>query len=256
VTWLVHQHRQAYDLWGGPYGDLHTTPEGPRVRDLIHQMDATGLGESRALFTISGNVAARLARFTGLNGTPLYPPPKDDGRYQRGAFGDYIFTAVRLETIKRLDLLIRAVACIPRLCCLIAGNGPDRPRLEALIDELGVGDRVKLMGFVSDAEMVELYANCRAVYYAPYDEDYGYVTVEAFKSGKPVVTCNDAGGVLEFVEHGVTGWVTAPEPDAIAAALDEAATSEESCRAYGEAGAQRVAGITWDATVAALLGGR
>src|SRR5205823_10304367 len=105
--------------------------------------------------------------------------------------------------------------------CLIAGTGPDLPRLQQLVERCEVSDRVQFLGYVPDQELLELYANCSAVYYAPFDEDYGYVTVEAFLSGKPVLTCADAGGVLEFVEHGVTGWVAPPDPAALGAVLNE-----------------------------------
>ena len=57
-----------------------------------------------------------------------------------------------------------------------------------------------------DERLIELYANALAVVYAPIDEDYGYVTLQAFLAGKPVITSSDSGGVLEWVEDGVTGW--------------------------------------------------
>ncbi|MCX6020732.1 MAG: glycosyltransferase family 4 protein [Chloroflexi bacterium] len=255
VTWLVHQHRQAYDLWDSPYGDLQGAPDGTRVRELITEMDRSGLAESQRIYTISKNVAQRLHRYNGIEGIPLYPPPKDDGRHHAGEFGDYIFTAVRLESIKRLDLLLRAMAQLPPgLRCLIAGTGPDRARLEALAGELGVTDRVQFLGFVDDEKLIDLYANCRAAYYAPYDEDYGYVTVEAMKSGKPVITCPDAGGVLEFVDHGVTGWVAEADPSALAGELSRVWDRPDLCRAMGEAGRERVASINWNRTVEALVG--
>jgi glycosyltransferase involved in cell wall biosynthesis len=72
---------------------------------------------------------------------------------------------------------------------------------------------------VDDQRAVELYANARAVAYAPVDEDYGFTTVEAFMSARPVVTTEDAGGVLEFVASGENGLVTAPDPTALAAAI-------------------------------------
>ena len=65
-----------------------------------------------------------------------------------------------------------------------------------------------------DEDLLALYAGCRAVLYAPLDEDYGYVPVEAFLSQRPVITTGDAGGPLEFVEDGVDGLVRPPEPEA------------------------------------------
>ena len=104
-----------------------------------------------------------------------------------------------------------------------------------------------LVGFVSADELVSLYAGCRAAYYGPLNEDYGYVTVESFLSRKPVVTTVDAGGPLEFVTEGETGVVAAPDPDAIATAIDRLWRQPESrLREMGEAGFERVRDITWD----------
>jgi glycosyltransferase involved in cell wall biosynthesis len=119
-----------------------------------------------------------------------------------------------------------------------------------------VGDRVELVGFVSTERLVELYAGCRAAYYAPLNEDYGYVTVEAFLSGKPVLTTHDAGGPLEFVRDDENGVVAEPEAGAIAAAIDRLyALPQTRLREMGAAGRARVAEITWDRVIDALTEG-
>ncbi len=69
--------------------------------------------------------------------------------------------------------------------------------------------------------MLNLYAHASAVFFGPLDEDYGYVTLEAMLSSKPVITCRDSGGPLEFVVNNETGYVTEPEPEEIAAALEK-----------------------------------
>ena len=125
---------------------------------------------------------------------PLYPPPHHLGRYRADAYGDYLFYAGRLDRLKRLDLAIDAMKRVRSGARLkIAGAGPLAEELRKQIAGLGVEDRVELLGFVSAEELVDLYAGCRAAYYAPLNEDYGYVTVEAFLSRKPVVTTTDAG---------------------------------------------------------------
>jgi glycosyltransferase involved in cell wall biosynthesis len=132
----------------------------------------------------------------------------------------------------------------------IAGAGPLADELRKQIEGLGVGDRVELLGFVSAEELLGLYAGCRAAYYAPLNEDYGYVTVEAFLSRKPVVTTTDAGGVLEFVTGEETGLVAEPTPESIAAAIDRLwELPETRLREMGEAGRARVVDITWDAAI-------
>jgi glycosyltransferase involved in cell wall biosynthesis len=254
VAWLFHQHREAYDLLGTPYGSFTDRPEDERVREAIVAMDEAALGECQDVFTISKNVAARLSRYNGLHGSPLYPPPQHLGRYRRDGFGDYLFYAGRLDRLKRLDLAIDAMKRAgPRARLKIAGTGPLLGELQKQISGLGVEDKVTLLGFVSPEDLVSLYAGCRAAYYAPLNEDYGYVTVEAFLSGKPVLTTTDAGGPLEFVVDGVNGIVAAPDPEAVAAGIDRVfALPQTQLREGGEEGRGRVSGITWDHVIDTL----
>lgn len=247
VTWLFHQHREVYDLFGTEYCSFTDSPEDRQVREAIQRLDTTALSECRNIFTISKNVADRLARYNGLEGVPLYPPPKHLGRYRTDAYGDYLFYAGRLDRLKRLDLALDALKRVGSGARLkIAGTGPLEPELRKQSERLGLGDRVEFLGFVSDADLVDLYAGCRAAYYAPLNEDYGYVTVESFLSRKPVVTTSDAGGPLEFVD-GDTGMVADPDPESIARAVDVLWTKPESrLREMGEAGYLRVKDISWD----------
>jgi glycosyltransferase involved in cell wall biosynthesis len=257
VAWLFHQHREAYDLYGTPYCSFTDRPEDRQVREAIHSMDTASLAECRDLFTISRNVAQRLSRYNGLHGTPLYPPPHHLGRYRHDEYGGYLFYAGRLDRLKRLDLAVDAMKRVSSGARLkIAGTGPLEPELRKQIQGLGVEDRVELLGFVSADDLVSLYAGCRAAYYAPLNEDYGYVTVEAFLSRKPVLTTTDAGGPLEFVSAGETGLVAAPAPEAIAAAIDDLwSLPEARLREMGEAGFTRVRDIGWDQVIDRLTEG-
>ena len=256
VAWLFHQHREAYDLFGTPFCSFTDSSEDTRVREAIHAMDTSALGECREVYTISRNVAERLRRYNALHGEPLYPPPHHLGRYRCEAFDGFLFYAGRLDRLKRLDLAIDAMRRVRSGARLvIAGQGPLAGELRKRIEGLGVEDRVELRGYVDGEELLDLYARCRAALYAPLNEDYGYVTVEAFLSGKPVVTTSDAGGPLEFVTAGENGVVASPDPDALAAAIDELwQWPEARLRAMGAAGRERVAGITWDAVIERLTG--
>jgi glycosyltransferase involved in cell wall biosynthesis len=257
VVWLVHQMRQVYDLLGTPYSDFSDGPRDRKVIEMVRAMDRRTLSEARAVFTISQNVADRLKRFNDVPAEVLYPPPKLDALYHPGPLGDYVFTIGRLDPLKRFDLLVKALKHTETpVRCKIAGTGPDKEKLEGLIDKLGLRDRVELLGWVDDREAVDLYAGALAVFYAPYDEDYGYVTVEAFKSGKPVLTAADSGGVLEFVEDGKNGFVCAPEaPRELAARLDVLYKDRERARQMGERGREAVARIGWAGVVERLVGG-
>jgi glycosyltransferase involved in cell wall biosynthesis len=252
VVWLVHQLRQAYDWYGTPLSDFSAEDRG--AREGIFELDRRTLGEATARFAISKNVAARLSRFNGLEATPLYPPPHLTGEFRAGDYGDYVLYLGRLDRAKRVDLLIRALAQLRSGRAIIAGTGPDLTQLKNLARSCGVSERVTFTGYVEDARAVDLYANARAVFYAPVDEDYGFATVEALMSARPVITTDDAGGVLEFIAHEADGLVAAPNADALAPALAHAFADADICRVWGEAGRERVREITWDNAIARLVG--
>jgi len=218
-------------------------------------LDRQALGECVGLFSIARTVSARLEKFNGLVAEPLYHPPRLAGRLQSGPYGDYILTVTRLEHVKRVDLAIEAFQKVDRsLRLVIAGDGSVRPRLEARIDELDLRHRVSLLGRVSDERLIELYAGARGVLFAPYDEDYGYVTLEAFLARKPVVTASDSGGTLEFVEDGTNGIVAAPSAEAIAAAINRLAADARAAARLGDNGYERARTVTWDGVVERLVG--
>ncbi|MBS1251806.1 MAG: GDP-mannose-dependent alpha-(1-6)-phosphatidylinositol monomannoside mannosyltransferase [Anaerolineales bacterium] len=254
VVWLVHQHRMVYDLFGTEYSDFTIDSRDRHLRSVIQRIDERTLGEARHVFTISRNTAARLAQFNSLRGEPLYHPPKHDGRYRNDGHGDFVFAISRLDRIKRLDGLIRAMAHTQTgVRCRVAGAGPMEPELRRLAAKLGVRGRVAFLGHVDDDHLIDLYATCLAVFFAPYDEDYGYVTLEAFRSGKPVLTAPDSGGVLEFVEHGQSGYVVpAGEPATLGDYIDQLYADRQLAARLGEAGQSRVTDITWDHVIERL----
>ena len=109
------------------------------------------------------------------------------------------------------------------------------------------------MGRLDDVQLLHHLSRCRAVAFLPLDEDYGFVTVEAFQAGKPLVTTADAGGVLELVDDGINGFVCTPEPRAIAARLDQLWADREAARQMGAAGRERVREIAWDRVIQELM---
>ena len=203
-------------------------------------------------------VAERLRRYNGLDATPLYQPPPLAERLRPRASGpgSHILCTTRLEANKRPGLFLDAVASMRTpVDAVLAGRGSLADELRAAVDLLGLADRVTMPGFVEDDDLVDLLAEAIAVVYAPYDEDYGFVTLQAFLAGVPVVTTDDAGGVLEWVEHEVTGLVTDGSPDAMGAALDRLVADPELARRLGAAGRERVRDLRWEQVVTTLLGG-
>ncbi|MEO8069766.1 MAG: glycosyltransferase family 4 protein [Acidobacteriota bacterium] len=254
VAWLIHQYRAAYELAGTPYSDFQHTDEDVALRQKLITLDTAMLGECRRLFANSANTANRVARYNGVAATPLYHPPRLASRLHSGPLGAYVLSVSRLESVKRIDLAIRAMSHLPPdLSLIVAGHGTERSNLEALAESIGVSSRVTFAGEVSDDQLIDLYANALAVIFPPYDEDFGYVTLEAFLSGKPVVTTIDAGGPNEFVVDSENGYVTAPEPGAIASAAGVLHADRRHARALGAAGRERAQAITWAGVVERLV---
>lgn len=255
VTWLIHQFRQAYELYGTEHSPLTSSAEDQAVRQSIIEFDTRMLSESKAIFTESQNVANRLKKYNGLHGTPLYHPPQHWESYYHREYGDYILSVGRLVPLKRVDLLLQALA-VRKIAsrAVIVGEGSELENLQNMAQTLGLADRVTFTGASWGQELVDLYAGARAVYYAPFDEDYGLVTPEAFKACKPVITTVDAGGTLEFVFDGETGLVTEPTAEAIAGAIARLEADAGLCDRLGSAGRERVKSISWDLVIESLVG--
>ena len=257
TCWLNHTMREYYDLWPrlvGGLGRKGRFKEGVR-RSLIQAADRYLLTRNvTKLFTQSETIRKRLAVLKGVNAEVLYPPPPQRA-YRCDAYDDFLFAVSRLTPLKRFDLLVRALAEPEAggVRCVIAGEGEDEARLRTLIRELGLDSRVQLIGRVDGAQLVEQLARCRAVCFAPFDEDYGFVTVEAFAAAKPVVTCSDSGGPTEIVRHGENGFVAAPEPKALASAIACVMRDASAAERMGSAGAAFARTLTWERTVPRLL---
>jgi glycosyltransferase involved in cell wall biosynthesis len=253
IVWLFHQFRQAYDLHDSGVDGFADTPEGRTLRARFVEMDTRLLNECRRIFTTSTNNAERLHRYNGLAADVLRLPLLDPESYRSEGFEGFVLSVGRLDALKRTERLLRAAELMRSGArVVIVGDGPERASLERQAAELDVAGRVRFLGRVDEATLKDLYARCSVVYYAPHDEDYGLVTLEAFQSGKPVVTTVDAGGPLEFVRPEETGLVAADDAGAIAAALDRLVTHETLARDIGERARESIRGIRWDPVIDAL----
>jgi glycosyltransferase involved in cell wall biosynthesis len=238
VCWLNHTMREYYDLWERFSRNL--SPQGrlkERIRrTLIRSADRYLLTRNVThVFVQSRTIQQRLTMWPELRSDVLYPPAPQRP-YQCERYGDYILMVSRLTPLKRADLLIRALGTPAGqgIKAVIAGEGEDRSRLQGLIRELDLENRVQLAGRIDDSALLTHLATCRAVCFPPLGEDYGFVTVEAFASRKAVITCRDSGGPAELVEDGVSGFVCEPSPHSLAAAL---------CKVWGDAAlAERLGG--------------
>ena len=261
TLWLLHQYRQAYDLFESEYSNLPATPEGADVRSLIREADNLAFRESKKIFTNSEVTSDRLLRYNGFASIALHPPLNDAELFTGGESRGYIFAGGRINGMKRQELLVRALAKTPSNVRLIvagpAESESDGENLLQLAEKLDVSDRLELLiGFHSREKIADLVNHSIACAYIPFDEDsLGYVSMEAVEAGKPVITTSDSGGVQRLVRDGSSGWVVAPDADALALAMSRAVSSATRSRAMGKAARHewRDMKITWDDTLDRLV---
>jgi phosphatidylinositol alpha-1,6-mannosyltransferase len=194
-----------------------------------------------------------------------FHPSVDGSRIRRAYAGPdelLLLSVGRLQRRKGQDVAIQAVARLraelPGLRYVIAGDGEDRPRLEQLVAEFQLQDRVFFAGAVTDAELPAYYAACD-VFLMPNRVDegdiegFGIVFLEAAATGKPVIG-GDSGGVPEAVERNVTGLlVDGADVADVAAAIRELARCEPRRTRMGLAGRVRAHGsFSWQRAAAAV----
>ena len=257
VCWLNHTMREYYDLW--PRFSAALSPQGllkERVRRrAIHATDRYLLTRNvDKLFVQSRTIQRRLSIWPSLQSTVLYPPAPQRP-YRAEAYGPEFLFVSRLDRLKRGDLVIRALAAPAggSLRLVMAGDGEERAALVRLASELGVADRVRFTGRLTEDQLLAHLARCRAVVFPPLQEDYGFVTVEAFASHRPVITCADSGGPAELVEDGVSGFVCQPAPESLALAMQRLADDPSLAERMGHAAFAAGARLTWPETVETLV---
>jgi glycosyltransferase involved in cell wall biosynthesis len=162
-VWLVHQFRQAYELDGTALGQFGDAPDERALRRKVQALDRVALAEASRRVAISANVARRLEESTGLTSEVLPHPPQALD-YRCDDYGDFVLSVNRLDRAKRIDLLLEAAARDGSLDVVIAGDGPDRERLERLARDRGLNGRARFTGRNPDVELAALYARCHADY--------------------------------------------------------------------------------------------
>jgi glycosyltransferase involved in cell wall biosynthesis len=257
VCWLNHTMREYYDLWERFKAQL--SPQGrikERVRRaLIHAADRYLLERNvTKLFVQSRTIQQRLSMWPALRSAVLYPPAPQRP-YRTETYGPEFLFVSRLTPLKRADMVLRALAepAAAGIRLVVGGDGEERGALERLVSELNLRSRVTFAGRLTDEQLLDALARCRAVIFPPLLEDYGFVTVEAFASRKAVITCIDSGGPAELVSDGVSGFVCAATPAAIAAALRRLADDVSLAERMGTAAFAAGAALSWPETVRSLV---
>jgi glycosyltransferase involved in cell wall biosynthesis len=257
VVWLNHRMREYYDLWERFSATLswkHRLKERAR-RAILHRVDTYLLTRRVThVYAQSATIQGRLQRFGGIRADVLYPPAPPRP-YRCDGYSGELFAVSRFTPLKRIDLLVRALAepAAAGVRCTIAGDGDEAARIRHLLRDHDLESRVTLLGAVDSATLVSRLASCRAVAFPAFEEDYGLVTIEAFASGKAVVTCRDSGGPAELVRDGDSGIICEPTPASLAGALARLAHDQGLAERLGAGAAAIAKDITWPRTVERLL---
>ena len=260
VLWFIHHFRPAYDLWGTPYHSFPGGREGAALRRSIIRADEQAFKSARAIFTNSKIVSGRLREHNRVHAEVLYPPLLHPERLRNTGYGDYIFYASRISSIKRQWLAIQAMDYVRSGVRLVIAGRPDaeseRERLHATLQACKNAERVTLIDhWISEEDKCRWCAGALGALYLPFLEDsYGYACLEACHAEKPVITCTDSGGPLELIEHGRTGLVIEPDPRARAEAMDQLFEDRHKAAAMGQSARERIGdlGISWDRVIARL----
>lgn len=260
--WMVHQHRALYDLYGTRFSDISDDPRDESLRQLLVKADESVISEAQYISGISANVVNRLKHYNSISAQVLYPPLPLGQRYCTKPAENYILSVGRLCNIKRADLMIKALPMVHQFVKLKIVGVADEPGVmdyyKNEIDKHHLWERVEFLGRVSDEELIDLYARAMAVYYAPFNEDYGYVTLEAFASSKGVITAHDSGGTLEFVKHQENGLIAEPTSESIASCVNSLAQDKELALKLGANGRRFIESSEllergWDLVIERLL---
>jgi len=170
--------------------------------------------------TVSNFLKNRIVEMLGISEKKIdvFPMPFDSAKFnildglvrEKG----YLVAGGRLNYRKGYDFLIRACSLLKEkgynFRLDIIGDGPERQKLSNLIEELGLAERVKILGFIPHSETISYYRKAEIFVLPAIKEGFGLVFVEALASGTPVISA-DSGGVPDIIQDGITGLLVPPE---------------------------------------------
>ena len=284
-----HHHRVFYDLsdvyMAAGFADraVHERAEAG-----VRQVDAPAFAGVTHFLATSEVVAERLRTFNGLDTNvgvfhagPGLPDAlvanTDTSRF------DYPLCVSRHEFPKRTELFVHALKFLPEISAVSVGAGGRLPWVQSIDAQLAAASRdlgewnerdlwlcrpgaltpplrpdqttIRFVGHVTESELAELYGGALCVVAPAYLEDYGLTALEAMAFGKPLVVCHDGGGLVHFVDDGVTGFVVEPKGRAIADAIRVLVDDPDLARKLGRNAREAAAAYTWQRTTEEILAG-
>jgi glycosyltransferase involved in cell wall biosynthesis len=251
IVWLFRNYRPLYDLQ-----DVTTDrysrqrPDNLQLAQWIQAKDTEFLSECKKILTISSNVRNRLRNYLDLDAEVLFPPSPLQEKLYCSDYEPFVFAPLPHHSHDRADVLIQSMEVLEGDYKVVFDR--EEKGLRDLIKSKGLEDRVFLAGRLTEEKLLEYFARCKLVFYAPYDEDYCFPVLEAFGSRKPVITATDSGGPLEFVEHRVNGCIVQPDPVSIATALQEMMEERDWTVQLGESGFETIRDLTWLQTISRI----
>jgi len=248
VVYLVHTVRAFDDMFDSLFS--HNRHAMAKQRQELHKMDYKALCAAKKIFTIGHEVTNRLYKWRGLSSEVIHPPLATKG-FRNDGTGSYFFMPGRLHAWKRVSLVIQAIKSSDlAMRLLVSGTGEEEEELR----KLAANDkRIEFLGHISDSDLIDLYAGALAIPFVPIREDYGYVTLEAFASSKPVLTCSDSGEPVRFVSHGENGLICDPSPEAIREGLEWLFQNPAEASVLGDEGKKLVEGMSWSSVAQKLI---
>lgn len=260
VIWMCHQFRQVYDLWNKEYGLSDKNEHHIALKKIIEVIDNTDIPSSENVFTNGDETSRRLKVYNKIHSAPIYPPVSKSEIFYFESVGDYFYYPSRVSELKRQLLAIQAMKYTKTdVKLVISGICESEEYLNAINKELKNPRTEKKVTFINkwitEEEKCSFMANALGCVFVPHNEDYGYITLEAFLSKKAVITCKDSGGPTYFVEDGINGYVAESDPKSIAKAMDKMYLDRKNAEQMGKNGYQKILdlNITWDSSIRRLL---
>jgi glycosyltransferase involved in cell wall biosynthesis len=247
--------------YGGTLDDFQHDAGGARTR-FLRATRNRALRGARHVFCPSAYLR-EVALHWGLdpdrvsvlpNPAPEVPamPPREDLRSELGLGGNVLVFAGRLGPQKALGVLLEALAEVPDITLVVAGDGPERAALEARARELGIDGRMSFLGAVPRERVLRLFGAGDATVLSSAWENFPHTVVEALAVGCPVIA-TAVGGVPEVVRDGENGLLVPPgDAHAVGAAIARFFGDAELRARLAAAAPGSVAGYSEDAVFSAI----